>query len=109
VLILFAIIVWTSVREQRWITIYLADEVARATLSQKDYDVICSYLERVAVRMNALFSGDFKRWWSLGKYYRLATELAFNKRRLTRFPEEKDTQVHVAELRNHVVALGSKL
>ena len=108
-LILFAIIVWTSVREQRWITTYLVEEVEVGTLSQKDYDVVCSYLERVAVRMNALFSGDFKRWWSLGRYHRLATELAFNKRRLARFPEERDTQTHIVELRRQVAVLGNEL
>ncbi|MBU0705219.1 MAG: PrsW family intramembrane metalloprotease [Chloroflexi bacterium] len=108
-LIMFAIIVWTSVRERHWITTYLAPEVEMGTLSQEDYDVICSYLERVAVRMNALFSGDLKRWWNLGRYHRLATELAFNKRRLAHFPDEKDTQAHIVELRKQVAVLGSEL
>jgi len=109
VLILLAIIIWTSVREQRWITTHLADEVGLGTLSQEDYDVVCSYLKRVGVRMDALFSGDFRRWWNLGRYHRLATELAFNKRRLAHFPGEQDTQAHIVELRRQVTMLGSKL
>jgi len=109
VLILFAVIVWSSVREQRWITTYLADEVELATLSKKDYDAICSYLDRVVVRIKALFSGGFERWWALGRYHRLATELAFNKHRLVLFPGEKDTQAHVVELRKRVKALGRRL
>ena len=108
-LILLAVIVWTSVREQHWITTYLVEEVEVGTLNQKDYDVICSYLERVAVRMNALFSYDLKRWWNLGRYHRLATELAFNKRRLAIFPHEQDTQAHIVELRKRVAVLGSEL
>jgi len=102
VLMLLAVIVWASVREQRWIATFLADEVERGTLSQDDYAVVCSYTRRVATRANALFSGDFRRWWSLGRYYRLATELAFNKHRLTRFPSEKDTRERVVRLRKQV-------
>ena len=109
VLILLAVIVWTSVREQRWITTFLADEVLISTLSEEDYTVVCSYLKRVMVRMNALFSGDFGRWWNLGRYYRLATELAFNKRRLAHFPAEEDTQAYIAQLRKQVIELGNRL
>jgi len=106
VLILLAVIIWSSVREQRWITTYLADEVGLGTLSQDDYEVVCSYLKRVGVRTNALFSGDFRRWWNLGRYHRVATELAFNKRRLTLFPKETDTRAHIVELREQVMELG---
>ena len=59
--------------------------------------------------MNALFSGDLKRWWNLGRYHRLATELAFNKRRLAHFPKERDTQAHILDLRKQVAVLGSEL
>ena len=109
VLILFVVIIWASVRERGWIVTHLTDEVERVTISQEDYDVVCSYTRRVAVRTNALFSGNFRRWWDLGRYYRLATELAFNKRRLTRFPAEEATQAQIVQLRNQVVELGSRL
>ena len=39
---------------------------------------------------------------NLGRFYRLATELAFNKRRLTHFPAEEDTRARVVELRRQV-------
>ena len=107
VLILLVIIVWASVQEQRWIATFLADEIERGTLSQEGYDVVCSYTRRVAVRANALFSGDFRHWWGLGRYYRLATELAFSKYRLTRFAGEKDTQARVAQLRRQVREMTS--
>jgi RsiW-degrading membrane proteinase PrsW (M82 family) len=102
VLILLGVIVWASVREQRWITTFLAGEVELGTLSQDDYDVVCCYTKRVAVRANVLFGGDFRRWWELGRYYRLATELAFSKRRLIHFPAEEDTQARVVQLRRQV-------
>lgn len=109
VLILLAVIVWTSVREQRWLATCLAEEVERGTLSQDDYAVVCSYTRRVAARTSALFSGDFRRWWNLGRYYRLATELAFNKHRLTRFAGEKDMQAEIVRLRRKVEELRERL
>jgi RsiW-degrading membrane proteinase PrsW (M82 family) len=109
VLILLVIIVWATVREQRWIEDYLPDEVEAATLSQKDYATTKSFLEREIERAGAFFSGDFKRWWQLGRYYRLATELAFNKRRLARFPSERDTWERIIQLRKQVTELGQQL
>ena len=100
--VLLGVVVWASVRERRWIITYLADEVDLGTLSQEDYAVVCSYVERLAERANVLFSGDWRRWRDLGRFHRLATELAFNKHRLTLFPAEKDTQARVELLRQQV-------
>jgi RsiW-degrading membrane proteinase PrsW (M82 family) len=109
VLILLVVIVWATWRERNWIVKHLADEVQRDTLSQDDYEVVCSYLKRVAARASVLFRGDFRRWYHLGRYYRLATELAFNKHRLTQFSREKDTQARVDVLRGQVMELGRQL
>jgi RsiW-degrading membrane proteinase PrsW (M82 family) len=99
VLILLVVIVWTSAREKRWITEFLKSEVERGTLSREEYEVISSYSARLAERAEALLSGDLERWWRLGRYYRLATELAFSHRRLSRFPDEQETEERVDALR----------
>ncbi len=109
VLLLLAVILWTSARERRWVTAFLADEIQLGTLDREDYNVVISYLRRVAVRASALFSGDLRRWWSLGRYYRLATELAFNKRRLSQFPGEEDTQARIVQLRRQVMELRDRI
>ncbi|MCP4535650.1 MAG: PrsW family intramembrane metalloprotease [Chloroflexi bacterium] len=108
-LILFGIIIWTSVRERQWIVNFLVDEIERGTLSRDEYEVVCSYVNRVTVRADALFRGQWRRWWDLGHYYRLATELAFDKRRLTLFPDEKDTRARIVQLRRQVTKLGRQL
>jgi RsiW-degrading membrane proteinase PrsW (M82 family) len=109
VLMLLVVIVWATVREQRWIEAYLPDEVEAGTLSQKDYTTVKSFLDREIERAGAFFSGDFKRWWHLGRYYRLATELAFNKRRLAQFPGERDTRERIVRLRRQVTELGRQV
>jgi len=109
VLMLLGVIVWATVREQHWIAAYLPEEVEAGTLSRKDYDIVRSFINREIERARAFFSGDFRRWWQLGRYYRLATELAFNKRRLARFPHERDTQQRIAQLRRQVMELGGAL
>jgi len=102
VVMLLAVIVGATVQERRWIVTYLADEVGRGTLSQEEYEIIASYWRRIVHRLSVLFSGDLKRWWRLERYYRLATELAFNKRRLAHFPSEQRTEVRVILLRQQI-------
>ena len=109
VLTLLGVIIWCSVREQRWIDEYLAEEVEQGTLTESDYQVISSYAARLAARGQALFQGDMDRWWTMGRFHRLATELAFNKRRLSRFPHEKETGEHIESLRQQVGHLGTQL
>lgn len=102
VLVLLAVIAWISVQEQRWVADFLEDEVERGTLGEDDYETVASYVSRVAERAAALLSGDLNQWWNLGRYHRLATELAFSKRRLRRFPDEEDTQKRVERLREQM-------
>lgn len=101
---LLGVLVWCSVREQRWIEHWLSDEVERGTLSREDYEVISSYPARVAERTAALLSGDFEHWRKLGRYYQLATELAFSRRRLSR----GDAMEGVEQLRAQVEAVRRK-
>ncbi len=109
VLFMFGAIIWASLRERQWIVRFLADEVQQGSLSQEQYETVCSYWRRVAARWGVLFTGDFRRWWELGRFYQQATELAFEKRRLTRFPHEQDTQARIVRLRGQVVALAQRL
>ena len=107
VLLLLVVVIWASARERLWISTYLADEVQLGTLSQEDYAVVRSYVGRVVARLGALFGGDFRRWWDLGRFHQLATELAFNKQRLNCFPAEEDTRARVVRLRGQVRAMAN--
>ncbi len=105
VITLFAILIWLSVRERAWIVRYLKGEVEQGTISEADYRVIQSYWARVRERTRVLLRGDLVRWWRLGKFYRLATELAFAKHRRSSFRGERETHRQIQRLRHDLLNL----
>lgn len=109
VLLLFVVIIWTSVRERRWIVEQLGSEVAVGTLTQEEYEVICSYWQRVGARLRGLARGEVGRWWRLGKYFRLATELAFNKHRWEKQGRDRATGERIEGLRGELCTLRAQL
>ncbi|MBN1953966.1 MAG: PrsW family intramembrane metalloprotease [Anaerolineae bacterium] len=109
VIALFAIVIWASIREQRMIVQFLADEVEKGAIGQQDYHVIQSYWRRLWQRLQALLQLDFTRWLRLGRYYRLATELAFSKHRWTKFRQEQKTALQIEQLRRDLYEIRKKL
>jgi RsiW-degrading membrane proteinase PrsW (M82 family) len=109
VLTLVGILIWTANRERAWITRYLVEEIRFGTIGPRDYRVIQSYWRRVGQRVQALAQGDFARWRWLGRYYRLATELAFAKHRWATFGPEGETQARIERLRRELYELRKRL
>lgn len=105
VLVVFVIILLATRQEHRWLSQYLPEEVSLGVISQAECRTVCSYMERVAGRADALFSGDFGRWWRLGKFYQVATELAFKKHQLAALGDEQGNQAAVARLRQQLAAM----
>lgn len=106
---LVAVLIWTSIREQAQIVRYLRDETSTGAIGPQDYFVIQSYWRRVSHRTQALLRGNLSRWWLLGRYHRLATELAFAKHRLAAFGAEQDTIQRVERLRRQLYELRKQL
>ncbi len=109
VVALFGILLWASARERNWIVRHLAEEVQVGALGQRDYRVIQSYWRRLAEQLRALMQADFSRWWRLGKYYRLATELAFTKHRWETHEQEQRTALRIEQLRRELYELRKQL
>ena len=57
------------------------------------------YTARMGEGLEGLLGGDVERWWYLGRRYRLATELAFNKRRASRLSDDEGAEARVEKLR----------
>ncbi|MGD1996694.1 MAG: PrsW family intramembrane metalloprotease [Anaerolineae bacterium] len=104
------VIAWViSARDRTRINRYLDEEVQVGTLSQRDYWVIQSCRRRVGERLRALTRGDFSRWLQLGRYYQLATELAFAKQRWIALGREPDSALHIEQLRRELYEMRKQL
>lgn len=109
VLALVGMLIWASARERAWIARYLEEETRVGTIGQQDYYILCRYWGRVAQRMRALFQGDLTRWWRLGRYYRLATELAFAKYHWATSGPRRETGLRIERLRRELYELRKRL
>lgn len=109
VLAFLGILGWISYREKRWISEHLEDEVDAGTIGPQDYQIVQSYWRRLKRRAQALLQGNFTQWRQLGKYYRLATELAFLKQRQKSHGENKETTMHMEELQRELYTLRKEL
>lgn len=109
VLVLLIIVVLATRQERGWIVRHLADEVESGLITAKQYRVACSYLERVAERMDALWQGDLKRFFRLGKFYQVETRLAFRKHQLAAFGDEGGNRAEVERWRREIATLRAGL
>jgi len=109
VLALLGIMVWASLRERDWITHYLQEEIRVGVIGQRDYQTIRSYRRRVAQRLKVLLQGDLALWLRLGRYYRLATELAFTKHRWATHGGTPKLALHIEQLRRELYELRKQL
>ncbi len=108
-LALLGLLIYFSVREQRILARYLAEEVEKGTIAPEDYPIICSYWRRVGQRLRALLRGDIGRWRRLGTYYRLASELAFARHHLVTVGQEEETARRINSLRRELYRIRATL
>jgi RsiW-degrading membrane proteinase PrsW (M82 family) len=82
--ILFIVVIAfvSGVRESQVIRETLWEEVAIGRFTQDEYDTLTSGRRRWTLRWSVLFSSGPKRWRQLGRFFDLATELAFRKHRM---------------------------
>lgn len=79
VLLMTLIIIWALVQERRWIRVYLADEVARGTLSPAQYEIASSTRKRIGYQMGALLSHGVGGYLNASRFYYRCSELAYKK------------------------------
>jgi RsiW-degrading membrane proteinase PrsW (M82 family) len=101
-------VVSITVREQKWIRAHLAEEVELGTLSNSEYTIIQSHWKRTGARLRALLNLDVQRWANLGRFYRLATKLAFAKQRWAMHGRKQALFLPVEDLRQQLLHLRSQ-
>ncbi|MEO6458041.1 MAG: PrsW family intramembrane metalloprotease [Chloroflexia bacterium] len=82
VLLILGVAIGSSVREGRIIRETLLEEVKLGRFTHDEYDILISGRRRWGARWKTLTSWGFKRWRQTGRFFDLATELAFRKHRM---------------------------
>ncbi|NTU77833.1 MAG: PrsW family intramembrane metalloprotease [Chloroflexales bacterium] len=91
------VVVWAILRERRWMTAYLREEVALGTISAAQYATACS----LGGQMGARIRGRAAR-----QFYATCAELAQKKHQLAKLGEESGNSARVAMLRERLAQLA---
>ena len=97
------VLIW---REGAIMREHLRGEVQAGTLTQPQYDAVCSLAGQFIARWSALAGGQFLQ---AGKFYDKCGELAFRKYQFARVGAERDTHGAIDGLRSELATLGREI
>lgn len=103
-LVVLALVLFAIARDRTRARRYLADEVARGSLTRAQYRIASSALSGTFARLGALGSGHY---WATRRFYQLCGELAQKKEQLEKYGEERGNAAAVASLRAEMTKLSS--
>lgn len=107
ILLLVVMLAWD--RERKCIVQELGAEVAAGTISGDEYATAASYTRRVSAQWRTLRRHGLGAARAVRKFYQLATELAFAKRRLRHDAGDAAAERAVSHLSREMVALRERL
>lgn len=91
-------------KESHWIEHGLAEEVRQSALTPQEFDLLRSAGQRMWVRWRAWNRGGRMAYRSVGRYYQVATELAFKKQHLRSLGDEGGNLEEIQRLRRLLAA-----
>jgi RsiW-degrading membrane proteinase PrsW (M82 family) len=89
-------------RERQWLVTELQPEVASGLITQQEYELLVSSLSRAVARLRALANHGWGAYERLGRFFALATDLAFAKHQLGAFGDEGGTSAEITQLRTRL-------
>ena len=102
-LYLIVIVIWLAI--ERWtIRKELFDEVARGTISAREYAILPTYFARSFYYLGLLFTGRINEWRRAHKIHEAAVNLAFTKR-LSYYSHAASQQRRIQILRSRIAEL----
>lgn len=104
VLLLLTIAYLVLRKERRWLERGLVEEVRRRALSPQEFDLLRSAGQRTWVRWRAWNRGGRLAYRAVGRYYQVATELAFKKQHLRSLGDESGNLDEIQRLRQALAA-----
>lgn len=99
------IILWAILREQKWLAIYLRDEMQRGVITAEQYRIAKSTLLQSSARMRALLRG---RLGETVRFYQLCAELAQKKHQLYHLHEQHAAS-RIERLRGQLAQLSPRI
>lgn len=78
-LIVFVVMIFSWINEKKWITQELREEVAAGLITEKEYAIVRSSLQRWAIQLTALTNGNWHGARQAARFSHTLTELAFRK------------------------------
>jgi RsiW-degrading membrane proteinase PrsW (M82 family) len=103
-LLLLTIAFLTVRRESQWIERGLVEEVRRGALSPQEFDLLRSAWRRFTTRWQSVGRGGRAAYAAVGRYFEIATELAFKKQQLRSLGEEGGTLAEIHRLQQQLAA-----
>ena len=103
ILLVILILAWGEEKEQ--IEKQLAEEVSRGVITKKEYAIIGSYRRRVAAWWKALSNSGWRAARQQSRLFKLATELAFAKRRQQKRGDDRKSASRIRKLRGKIEQL----
>ncbi|MEM7800593.1 MAG: PrsW family intramembrane metalloprotease, partial [Chloroflexota bacterium] len=108
VIVLVLIIIWALVQERQWLKKYLAEEVARGTITTRQYEIAASTTGRFSHNFGLLTSGQFNRWSKSREFFTQSSRLAYANHHFEMYSDE-GSQTRLESLRHEVHQIGKTL
>lgn len=102
-LIMFAILIWATSREQHNLKKYLAEEVQAGTISPVHYHTASSAWLQMFARLNAVFTG---RYLKTARFYQVCGEYAHKRYQLATLGDELGNLAILQQLRAELASLA---
>jgi hypothetical protein len=83
--------------------------VELGTLSQGEYEAVGSYRSRLSRRIRRFADDGLRAYLRLGRFYQLATELAFQRHEMAVMGNEEGHSAEIQALRQRIADLRTKL
>jgi hypothetical protein len=108
VFLTMVIIVWSLWQEGTWIQRYLADEVVRGTLTNKQYQTASSTMRRFLHDIDLLFGQGPRAYWRGVSFYERCAKLAYKKHHYELFEHEEDLG-RIEQVRGEIAGISRQL
>ncbi len=102
-LMMFAVLVWATLREQKYLKKFLQEEVQAGVITPAHFRIAVSAWRQMFSRLAAIFSGSYRK---TARFYQVCGEYAHKRQQLATLGDESGNLAILARLRSELTGLG---